>query len=83
MILPIRHGINERGGDVPPSLIDALAICLTAIGLIVVAVDVEATSISPNLPTCSVDTLAVDANSLTTVGNSSLMTESILPAAAI
>jgi len=74
----------KRGGDVPPSLTDTIAICLTAIGFIAVAVVVvEATSISPSLPTCSVDTLAVDANSLTTVGNSSLMTESILPAAAI
>jgi hypothetical protein len=71
--------------DIPLSFIDILAICLTAIGFIPApaVVAVEATSISPNLPTCSVDTLAVDANSLTTVGNSSLMTESILPAAAI
>jgi len=73
----------KRGGDVPPSLTDILAICLTAIGFIVVVVVVETTSTSPNLPTCSVETLAVDANSPTTVGNSSLMTESILPAAAI
>lgn len=85
------NGIDvEERENVPPSFIDVLAICLTAIGFIptpaavvVVVVETEATSTSPSRPTCSVETFAVDVNSPTTAGNSSLITVIILKVAAI